>query len=123
MNKRTGIFRLWYAMKNSTNGLFYILKSEAAFRTELFLAVMLSPFSYVLGQRRASDTIILAFVILSVLLFEIINTALELAIDRISLDFNELSGFAKDLGSAAILVSLIFATCVWVFLGSSFLIK
>ena len=54
---------------------------------------MLSPFSYVLGQGRASDIIILAFIILNILVFEIINTALELAIDRISLDFNELSGF------------------------------
>lgn len=93
MNKRIGIFRPWYAMKNSTNGLFYILKSETAFRTELFLAVMFSPFSYVLGQGRASDIIILALVILNILLFEITNTALELAIDRNSLDFNELSGF------------------------------
>ena len=110
--KKQGLERLIAATVNSKNGFKYLLRNEAAFRQELLLLVILSPIAVMIGSS-VFESIALIGVIILVLIVEILNTAIEVAIDRIGVEQHELSGLAKDLGSAAVLLSLIFAGLFW----------
>jgi diacylglycerol kinase (ATP) len=108
----TGIRRVVNATFYSFAGLRTAWKGEAAFRQECALAVVLVPLGFWLG-RTAVERSLLIGACLIVLIVELLNTAVEAAIDRIGSDHHELSGHAKDLGSAAVFVSLALTVLVW----------
>ena len=112
MKKNTGFTRILFAFKNSGKGFKFLIRNEAAFQQELVIAIFLAPLSFLIS-RSLSELILLLLTIALVLVVEILNTAIEAAVDRIGLEHNELSGLAKDLGSAAVLLSLLFAAGVW----------
>ena len=112
MDRKTGIMRILFAFKHSGKGFQFLLKNEAAFQQELVLAVLLVPLSFVIKQT-LTELLLLLMTLALVLIVEILNTAIETVVDRIGLEHHELSGLAKDLGSAAVLLSLLFAAGVW----------
>jgi diacylglycerol kinase (ATP) len=107
-----GFKRIYLAFFNTLRGFNWLLKNEAAFQQEIFLASCLTAMTYFLDVT-ASEQIILIIALLFILLIEIINTAIEVTIDRIGLEHNTLSGLAKDLGSAAVFISFAITLCVW----------
>ena len=112
MKKNTGVTRVLLAFKNSGKGFKFLIKSEAAFQQELVLAILMAPLSFLISQS-LSELILLLLTLALVLVVEILNTAVEAVVDRIGLEHHELSGLAKDLGSSAVLLSLLFAAGVW----------
>ena len=108
----TGIGRILRATVYSAQGFAHAWKHEAAFRQEIALAVVLTPAAFWLG-RSAAEITALVSVLLIVLIIELLNSAIEAAIDRHGDEENELSGRAKDLGSAAVFTSLVLALLVW----------
>ena len=112
MHKKTGIMRILFAFKHSAKGFQFLQKNEAAFQQELVLAVLLVPLSFLIKQT-LTELLLLLMTLALVLIVEILNTAIETVVDRIGLEHHELSGLAKDLGSAAVLLSLLFAAGVW----------
>ena len=108
----TGIKRIINAFGFSLLGLQAAFKNESAFRQELALCVILIPASFWLGQT-AVERVLLIGALLLVLIVELINSAIEAIVDRIGSEHHELSGRAKDIGSAAVLISLINSTIIW----------
>ena len=108
----TGIRRILRATKFSAQGLAQAWQHEAAFRQELVLILLLAPVAAWLGQT-ALERAVLIGCCLIVLIVELINSAIEAAIDRHGDEHHELSGRAKDMGSAAVLVSLVLVAVVW----------
>ena len=108
----TGIKRIINAFGFSLLGLQAAFKNESAFRQELALCVILIPASFWLGQT-AVERVLLIGALLLVLIIELINSAIEAIVDRIGSEHHELSGRAKDIGSAAVLISLINSTIIW----------
>jgi len=108
----TGIRRLLRATIYSMQGFAHAWKNEAAFRQEAALLLVLTPVSFWVGQTLQEVTLLIG-VCLVVLIVELLNTAIEVAIDRHGEEQHELSGAAKDLGSAAVFVSLILVVLVW----------
>jgi diacylglycerol kinase (ATP) len=109
---KTGAARIVRAFFNSLAGLGDAWRHESAFRQEVALAAVLLPVAFVVpvaGHERA----LLAGSVLLVLVVELLNSSVEAAIDRISLDRHQLSKRAKDLGSAAVLVTLALLGIVW----------
>lgn len=111
INKEKGIRRVIKAFANSKEGLRYALKEDAFFQ-ELILGLILTIIIFFLDVSKV-DKVILFSTILLVLIVEVLNTAIETAIDRISDERHELSKKAKDLGSFAVLLSLINLIVVW----------
>ncbi len=111
----TGARRLVLAARNSVNGLRGAWRSEEAIRQEIGLLVLSVPAAFWLTPEPLERVVLVASVVL-VLLVELLNTAVEYTVDRIGLEFHELSGLAKDIGSAAVLVSLCLAAFVWLVL-------
>ena len=111
--KKHGTSRLLSAYHNSAKGLQSIWHTEAAFRQEVGLAVPMFIAAFFVG-RSVTETALLISVCILVLLMEIINSAIEAVVDRVGLEYHELSGRAKDLGSLAVLTSLSLAGLVWV---------
>jgi diacylglycerol kinase (ATP) len=109
---KTGIQRVWNAMFYSMAGLKAAYRHEDAFRQEMWLAVFLIPASFFLPVHGAGHALMIASVLL-VLIVELINSAIEAAIDRISLENHKLSKRAKDIGSAAVLIALINVVATW----------
>jgi len=112
-NEDTGVSRLISALGFSINGFKRALKSEAAFRQEVMLAVVLIPIALLVGDTGLERALLVASVIL-VLIVELLNTGLEAVVDRIGADFHDLAGYAKDAGSAAVLIALLQLVVVWV---------
>ncbi len=110
--RRRGVLRLWHAATHSLDGLNAGL-GEAAFRLEVALALLLLPSAFWLG-RGWSEIVLLCGAVIGVLVVELLNTAVESAIDRVGPQWHEMSKRAKDLGSAAVLLSLVFCALVWV---------
>jgi diacylglycerol kinase (ATP) len=108
----TGVRRLSGAARNSVSGLAEAVRCEDAFRQELMLAAVLVPFSFVVG-RSGVERALLAGSVLLVLIVELLNSAVEAAVDRISFENHRLAKRAKDIGSAAVLLALATATAVW----------
>ena len=108
----TGWRRLWNATGYSMAGLKAAWRNEAAFRQELVVVLVLLPTAFWLGET-FTQRALLIFSLLAVLMVELLNSAIETVVDRIGPEPNELSGRAKDLGSAAVMVSLIAAGMVW----------
>jgi len=108
----TGIKRIIHATGYSWLGLKAAYKHESAFRQEIWSAVILIPLGYYLGQDWTGRAALIGSV-LFVLVVELLNSAIETVVDRISDEPHELSGRAKDMGSAAVLIALIIAAIVW----------
>jgi diacylglycerol kinase (ATP) len=113
--KPTGLRRLILASVNSLKGLRSAFISEAAFRQELALAIVLIPIGLWLGKTGVERALLVGSV-LFVLVVELLNTAIETVVDRIGLEHHQLSGRAKDVGSAAVLVALVLLVAVWALL-------
>ncbi|KVE29746.1 diacylglycerol kinase [Burkholderia singularis] len=107
-----GIARAWYALKHSVNGFRVAIREESAFRQELTFAVLLLPIGAFAPVEPASRALLIGSVLL-VLIVELLNSSVEAAIDRISLERHELSKRAKDLGSAAVTVALGVCVLTW----------
>ncbi len=108
----TGIRRLLRATVYSLQGFVHAFRNEAAFRQELALTVVMTPAAIWLGRDLIEKAMLIG-VLLFVLVVELLNTAVEAAIDRHGDERHELSGAAKDLGSAAVFVSLTIVVLVW----------
>jgi diacylglycerol kinase (ATP) len=108
-----GLTRAWHAMKNSLAGFRVAIREESAFRQELTLAAILVPCGVLVPVEPVSRVLLLGSVLL-VLIVELLNSSVEAAIDRISLERHELSRRAKDLGSAAVMVALGMCLMTWV---------
>lgn len=113
--KPSGIRRLMRASAHSFKGLRSAFESEAAFRQELALAIVLIPLGLWLGETRVEKVLLVGSVLL-VLVVELLNTAVESVVDRIGIEHHVLSGRAKDVGSAAVLVALVLLVTVWALL-------
>lgn len=107
-----GFGRLLNALRYSLQGFKAAFQHEAAFRQELLLAIVLTPAAFWLG-RNALEILLLLSTILFVLIVEILNSALEALADAITLEHHPLIGRAKDLGSAAVMLSLALGGLVW----------
>lgn len=108
---RRGLSRMWHATGYSIAGL-RAGWGETAFRQELLAALILIPAAFWLGSHW-TEVAILASTVVLVLIVELLNTAVETAIDRIGPEWHELSKRAKDMGSAAVLFSLLLCLGTW----------
>ena len=108
---RRGLDRVWHATRYSLNGL-RAGWGEPAFRQEAFAAFILLPASFWVGRGWA-EVALLAGSVLLVLIVELLNTAVEAAVDRIGPEWHDLSMRAKDMGSAAVLLSLLLCGGIW----------
>jgi len=108
----TGIKRIIHATGYSWLGLKAAYKHESAFRQEIWLAVILIPLGYFLGQDW-TDRAVLICSVLFVLVVELLNSAIEAVVDRIGEEHHELAGRAKDMGSAAVFIALIITAITW----------
>lgn len=113
-----GIRRLAKAMRYSFQGFRAALKYEAAFRHELALAVLMIPAAFFLG-RNALEVMVLILCVVLVLVVELLNSAVEALADALSVEIHPLLGRAKDLGSAAVMLSLFFTVATWITIGIS----
>jgi len=110
--KSTGLKRIYKAFLYSIDGIAAAIKHEAAFKQEAILAAFLIPVSFLLEITLAEHLILLASVLL-VLIVELINSAIEAVVDDISLRHRPLAKRAKDLGSAAVLLSVLSGCTCW----------
>jgi diacylglycerol kinase (ATP) len=111
--KPTGFTRLFKAFRVSWLGLVGAFREEAAFRQELALAVVVIPLGLWLGRDGIERALLVAPMFL-VLMVELLNSAIEATVDRIGVERHKLSGLAKDIGSAAVFMSLLLLAVVWV---------
>jgi len=109
---QTGLKRILNASGYSLDGLKAAFKGEAAFRQLVLLNVVLIPLSFFFHVSRGEHALLIAVCLLA-LIVELLNSAIEAAIDRISLDRHPLSKNAKDMGSAAQFVALSMIAAVW----------
>ena len=104
--------RVIHAAGYSMAGLAAAYRGESAFRQEFWLAVILTPLAFWIGRNWVEITLLIGTALL-VLIVELLNSGIEAAIDRVSLDWHDLSKRAKDLGSAAVLLSLLLCAGTW----------
>jgi len=109
---KTGLVRLWNACGYSLAGFRAAFKHEDAFRQETLLAIILIPLALWLPVTPVGKALMIASVLL-VIIVELLNSAIEATVDRISLENHDLAKRAKDIGSAAVLVSLCNVIVVW----------
>ena len=114
MNNYLNSFRLYRATKNTIDGLKILWCKEQAFRQEIYVSIILIPIIFFLS---ISPTLKLLLILLLffLLLVETINSAIEVIIDRISLDINPQSKMAKDMGSAAVAIAILMNMIAWVY--------
>jgi diacylglycerol kinase (ATP) len=110
--KPLGWTRMFGACLNSWKGLRGAFAAEQAFRHEVGLAIVLIPAGFWFGET-AIEKILLVGAVLFLLIIELLNTAVETVVDRIGLERHVLSGLAKDVGSAAVLLSFVVLLLVW----------
>lgn len=109
---RTGLVRILHAGRYSLNGLTSAYRHENAFLQETWLALVLLPLAFWLG-RDWTEVALLAGSVVLVMIVELLNSAVEAVVDRISFEKHELSGRAKDYGSAAVLLALLLCGGIW----------
>ena len=109
---KTGLQRLLNATRYSIAGVAAAARHEDAFRQELMLSAVLVPLGLWLGQTGVERALLIGSVLL-VLIVELLNSAVEATVDRVSLDDHNLAKRAKDLGSAAVMLSLVIVAVVW----------
>jgi diacylglycerol kinase (ATP) len=116
-DKPTGLTRVVRAFGYSLQGFRYAWREEAAFRQELCLAVVVVPIGIYLG-RSGVERALLVWPMLQILLVELLNSAVEAVVDRSGLERHPLAGMAKDMGSAAVLLSFGMLGTVWLLILS-----
>ncbi|HZF23922.1 MAG TPA: diacylglycerol kinase [Burkholderiales bacterium] len=109
---KTGLRRIWNALFYSFDGLKAAYRHEDAFRQEVWLAAVLIPLALFLPASGTGKSMMIASVVV-VLIVELLNSAVEATVDRVSLEHHRLAKRAKDIGSAAVLFSLINVVVVW----------
>ena len=110
---RTGLDRIVHAARYSVEGLRAAYRGESAFRQEFWLAVVALPLSFWLG-RSWVEVALLAGSVLLVLIVELLNSAIEATVDRVSFELHDLSKRAKDFGSAAVMLALVLCGGTWI---------
>jgi len=111
--KNTGLLRLIRAVGHSSAGLRYAVRHEAAIRQEIGLLVAGFIAVTTMDVSRIESILLMGSLIL-VFIVELLNSSIEAVVDRIGVEYHVLSGAAKDMGSAAVLISIVFAAAVWV---------
>ena len=109
---RTGIERIVRATGYSVAGVTAAYRGESAFRQEFWLAALMLPAAFWLGRSWVEVALLAGSVVL-VLIIELLNSAIEAAIDRISFELHDLSKRAKDIASAAVMLSLLLCAAIW----------
>lgn len=109
---QTGVRRVWNALHYSLAGLRDAYAAEDAFRQEVLLAALLIPLAFALAPGGIGLALMIGSVVL-VLIVELLNSAIEATVDRVSLDWHPLAKRAKDIGSAAVLLALLDVPVVW----------
>jgi len=109
---KKGLRRLINALGYSRDGIAAAWRNEAAFRQEILLAAVTLPLAFYLGKTGVERALMIGSIIL-ILIVEILNSAVEAVVDKASPEKSELAKRAKDMGSAAVLLSLINAAAVW----------
>ncbi|MBD1577853.1 diacylglycerol kinase [Vibrio sp. S11_S32] len=110
--KRTGLSRIMYTLVHSSNGVKWMIKNEAAFQQELMLLLPLTILTFWIDFT-ALQTLAIMLSMLFVLFAEMTNTAIEAVVDRVGLEYHELSGVAKNIGSGIVTLSMIMSLMVW----------
>ncbi|MGA1072010.1 MAG: diacylglycerol kinase [Pseudohongiellaceae bacterium] len=110
--KKKGLARIWAATIYSVDGLRACFRSEEAFRLELILSLIFGPLAFILGET-AIEIAMLLLAIALVLLVELLNSAIEAVVDRVGMDYHELSKKAKDIASGAVFISLMTFLLIW----------
>ena len=110
--KHQGLMRLIFTLRHTFNGLKWMVRFEAAFQQELVLFLLLSVFAW-MQEIATSNKLILIASLLFVLFAELVNTAVEVVVDRIGIEHHELSGLAKDIASASVFIAMLISTLVW----------
>lgn len=109
---RTGLRRVLNACRYTAQGIGAAYRHEAAFRQEVWAAVVLVPLACVVQVSPAERALMIASVI-GVLIVELLNSAIEAIVDRVSLEHHPLAGRAKDAGSAAVALAIVIVIAVW----------
>ncbi|ADZ44070.1 TPA: diacylglycerol kinase [Yersinia enterocolitica] len=112
-NQSTGLTRIYKAAGYSVKGLTAVWKNEAAFRQEAVAAILAIILAFWLDVDATARILLVASVVL-VIIVEVINSAIEAVVDRIGSELHELSGRAKDMGSAAVFLAILLALFIWV---------
>ncbi|NMP04102.1 diacylglycerol kinase [Pseudoalteromonas arctica] len=110
--KRQGLMRLIFTLSHSFNGLKWMSRFEAAFQQELALFSLLGVFVW-LQEIALRDKLLLVASLLFILFAELVNTAVEVVVDRIGSEYHELSGLAKDIASASVFIAMLIAALIW----------
>lgn len=113
----TGMNRVWKATVYSVQGLRAAWQHESAFRQECVIAILLLPVSFWIANSWVEVAVLMGVCFL-VLIVELLNSAVEAVVDRIGHEHHDLAGQAKDMGSAAVMLSLIMAGGTWVLIGT-----
>ena len=113
----TGVTRVWKATLYSIQGLKAAWRHESAFRQELVLGLILLPISFVIAKSWVEVAVLMGVCFL-VLIVELLNSAVEAVVDRVGHEHHDLAGQAKDMGSAAVMLSLIMAVGTWILIGA-----
>ena len=113
----TGLTRVWRATLYSMQGLKAAWINESAFRQELCIALLLLPVSFWIAESWVEVAVLMAVCFL-VLIVELLNSAIEAVVDRVGPEHHDLAGQAKDMGSAAVMLSLVMAAGTWVLIGA-----
>lgn len=109
---KTGLARIWNALLYSLDGLSAAFRHEGAFRQEVLIAVVLIPVALIVPATGPGKAMMVGSVLL-VLIVELLNSAIESVTDRVSLEDHVLAKRAKDMGSAAVMLSLINVPVIW----------
>lgn len=112
-NQSTGLARIYKAVGYSVKGLTAAWKNETAFRQETVAAICAIILAFWLDVDATARILLIASVVL-VIIVEVINSAIEAVVDRIGSELHELSGRAKDMGSAAVFLAILLALFIWV---------
>jgi diacylglycerol kinase (ATP) len=115
---KTGVGRVWNAFFYSVDGFKAAFRHEDAFRQELLLTLICIPLAFWLEPGAVGRALMIASLFL-ILIVELVNSAIEAVVDRVSLEKNHLAKRAKDIGSAAVLLSLVNAATIWILVLSA----
>lgn len=119
--RNTGLTRVWKAAIYSMQGLKAAWRHESAFRQECAIGLVLLPISFWIADSWIEVAVLMGVCFL-VLIVELLNSAVEAVVDRVGHEHHDLAGQAKDMGSAAVMLSLILAVGTWVLIGAHNLI-
>jgi len=111
-DRKTGLARIWAAFGHSSRGLRDAWREQEAFRLDAMAAVAAVPAAFFLGDGAVERALLIGSVLLIVIV-ELLNSAIETAIDRIGPEWHLLSRQAKDYGSAAVLIAMLLAVLIW----------